>query len=106
MIRHRIALVTLETEVNAAPGEEIFIRSFNASTDLVAQNPVSGIFAPIDVAGNCSIHGFAGIKEIDNMQVPEPTTIGLLGLGLAGSQSRLRKAAKARTCGGPEENHQ
>ena len=70
----------LESDANAAGGNEIFLATYDTYTDLIDSNLSSGTFSQINVGSNFSVGGYT----YEVVSVPAPGTFALLGIGLAG----------------------
>jgi hypothetical protein len=87
-----------ETTFQVAAGQEGFFVSpnpFNVNFQLganVADNNATGNCATIPpVGGNCTIDIQSGVIDIAFVAVPEPATLGMLGMGLLGLGAAARR---------------
>jgi hypothetical protein len=78
-----------ERNTPAGAGSELFLATFATLADLLNANAGSSGFTQIDVNDNFDVAGFAAVRDgTGGGVVPEPSTLLLVALGLAGSAAR------------------
>ncbi len=87
-------IIQFERDLDAAGGSEVGFQTYDTLADLAANNTADVFFSPIDVLAPFSTTGLA-FDESKGVEIPEPSSLALLGLGLAIiAYRRLRAAAR------------
>jgi hypothetical protein len=85
----------LERDTDSGPGTEIFLVTYDSFADLLSNDIAASSYSQLNVNSDFSVGGMAA--EVQSTAVPEPSTLALFGLGLAGLCGRLHRKAVCRT---------
>ena len=86
----------LERDTDADAGAEVFLVTYDSFADLLSNDFSASSFSQLNINSNFSAGGLAAVvpEGVDPVTVPEPTTLAIFGLGLAGlCFARRRKVA-------------
>ena len=87
--------VLLERDTDSGPGTEIFLVTYDSFADLLSNDITASSYSQLNINSDFSVGGMAA--EVQSTAVPEPSTLALFGLGLAGLCGRLHRKAVCRT---------
>ncbi len=80
----------LESNADAGAGSEIFLASFGSFADVLSGNFSDASFSQLNIASGFSVGGFS-FEPDSTASVPEPGTLTLVALGLAGLAAVRRR---------------